>query len=70
MNTNFMNEYLVNHFNAKTLRKLAKKGITIVGVQAIPGWPGDTCFTGRAYSLDNKGMYQMRTHAGVLALAA
>jgi hypothetical protein len=50
------------HFSHETLRRLAARGITVTGLQAIPG--GDD-----AYKLNDNGTQRLRTFREVLALA-
>jgi hypothetical protein len=50
------------HFSHETLRRLAALGITVTGLQAIPG--GDD-----AYKLNDNGTQRLRTFREVLALA-
>lgn len=56
-------------FNASTRKALARKGITVIGMQAAPAYDGDTSFSGRVYRLDDNGCCRMRSHAEVLELA-
>lgn len=61
----------MNDFSKATIRKLAAKGIRLVGPVAIPDttssmpWANAT----RAYSLDNNGCGVIRSFAEVLAMA-
>jgi len=57
-------------FSKKTLSQLSKKGISIVGQQAIPGFEGDKYFSGVAYNLAYNDTGFMRTHDQVIVLAA
>lgn len=54
------------HFGAKTARALAAKGITLVSLQAVPGFPGDQYFSGTGYVLDNNGECQVLSLLEVL----
>lgn len=58
-------------FSRSTLRALARKGITLVGLTVIPG-SGDLPFaTGeRGYKLNDNGCLRIRSFREVLALAA
>lgn len=55
----------MNHFSKSTLNKLAKAGITLVGIQGIPGPYGGEV----AYILNDNGTHRVRRFAEVLALA-
>lgn len=57
------------HFGAKVVRALAQKGITLTGLQAAPGFPGDTYLTGASYVINNNDETQVRSYFEVLALA-
>lgn len=57
-------------FSKKTLSQLSKKGITIVGTQAVPANEKDIYFSETAYKLAWEGKGFMRTHSQVLILAA
>ena len=56
-------------FSKKTLAQLDKKGIKIVGSQAIPAFPGDKYFSGVSYSLSVNSRGFIRTHSQVVILA-
>lgn len=56
---------LVNHFSKSTLNKLARKGITLVGLQGIPGPYGGEI----AYILNDNGTHRVRRFAEVMDLA-
>lgn len=56
-------------FNQKTLKQLAKKEITIIGTQAVPGFEGDKYFSSVAYNLKFKETSFLRTHSQVITLA-
>lgn len=56
-------------FGKKTLALLSRKGISIVGSQAIPGFEGDRYFSGVAYNLCWNGKGFLRTHSQVIVLA-
>lgn len=60
----------MSHFSNSTLRKLARKGITLVGTTYLPGegeLPYATGETG--YCLNDNGTHRVRTFREVLALA-
>lgn len=61
----------MNDFSAATLRRLAKRGIRLVGLQALPDMSSDMPFANarRGYLLDDNGCVRVRTHAEVLELA-
>lgn len=56
-------------FSAAERRALLRKGIAIVGSQAVPAFDGDRYFSGRAYMLDIEGKGCLRSYREVLALA-
>ena len=58
-------------FTAKTVRALAKKGITIIGKTYIPG-AGDMPYANgqTGYQLNDNGCGRVRTHAQVREMAA
>jgi hypothetical protein len=56
-------------FSQKTLKGLSQKSIRVVGVQAVPGFPGDEFFTGKAYALDIYGCQYLRPHKSVMEIA-
>lgn len=60
----------MNDFTKTTLRKLAKRGITITGLTSIPGADGTYFNPTRGYVLNDNGTSRIRQHAEVLALAA
>lgn len=57
-------------FSAVTRRALLRKGIRIVGAQAVPAFDGDRYFSGVAYMLDINGCGCLRRFSEVLELAA
>ena len=60
----------LSHFSAKTLRSLAKKGITLIGITYIPGegeMPYATGETG--YCVSDNGTHRIWTFGQVLAAA-
>lgn len=61
----------MNHFSKSTLNKLARKGIAVIGIVAIPDYstsmPWANASTG--YKLDDNGTHRIRTFSEVLALA-
>lgn len=61
----------MNDFSKQTLRKLAKKGIYLIGLQAIPNMSSPMPYANaeRGYYLNNNGQGQIRTFAEVLELA-
>ena len=58
-----------SHFSVKTIKALARKGVSIIGIQALPGADGSyaNCETG--YVLDDNGTNRIRMYREVLALA-
>ena len=61
----------MNDFNRTTLRKLAKKGITLVGITLLPG-AGDLAYVNgeRGYCLNDNGTHRVLTFLQVMDLAA
>lgn len=57
-------------FSKKTLAQLTKKGISVIGAQAVPAFDGDKYFSGSAYKLEWNGTGFLRTFDQVLVLAA
>ena len=60
----------MNDFSKKTMRQLAAKGISLVGLQAIPLDSNDHYFSDTAYQLVWNGTSFIRTHSQVIVLAA
>lgn len=60
---------MARDFSKKTLSALSKKGIAVVGAQAIPAFEGDQYFTGTGYKLVRDGCLYVRTFQQVLAIA-
>lgn len=56
-------------FSRATIKTLAKRGVRVIGTQAIPAYEGDRYFSGVAYVLDVSGTSAVRTHAQVLDMA-
>lgn len=58
-------------FSSKTLRNLARKGISIVGFAVIPNMSSDMPFANgeRGYSVNDNGCGRIWTFAEVLAAA-
>ena len=62
--------YASKHFSAKTIRGLARKGITVLDTVLIPGQGDLPCANGETgYGLSDNGTYKVRTFLDVLALA-
>lgn len=59
----------MKHFSAATAKSLARKGIQVVGIQAVLAFEGDVYFQATAYMLDDNGVGRLRSFAEVLALA-
>jgi hypothetical protein len=59
-------------FNASTLAKLARRGITLVGTQMVPDYTQAMPFAcaSTAYVLNDRGTCRVRSHGEVLAIAA
>lgn len=60
----------MNDFSKKTMRQLAAKGISLVGLQATPAFEGDQYFSDTAYQLVWNGTGFIRTYSQVIVLAA
>ncbi len=62
----------MNDLSKKTLKILARRGITLVGITVIPNMASDMPFaTGeRGYLLNDNGTGIVRTFSQVLALAS
>lgn len=60
----------MNDFSRKTLNALARKGIRLVGLQAIPDEKGSFLNSSTGYCLDDNGTHRIRSFREVLALAA
>lgn len=56
-------------FSKKTLAGLSKKGVSVVGVVAVPAFEGDKYFSGTAYQLEFNGTGFIRSHSQVLVMA-
>jgi len=56
-------------FDPKTIALLEKKGVQVVGVQAMPLFEGDKYFGGQCYMLSFNGQGFMRTHSQILIMA-
>jgi hypothetical protein len=60
----------MSHFSKSTLRKLARKGITLVGTTYLPGEGALPYATGETgYCLNDNGTHRVRTFREVLELA-
>ena len=57
-------------FTSKTVRALAKKGIRIIGICAIPDMshPMPYANASRGYNLDDNGTHKIRSHKEVAAI--
>lgn len=65
-----LHQLLSRDFSATTLRGLARKGITITGLQAIPGTgPMPYANAERGYVVADNGTGRVWTHAEVLGAA-
>ena len=62
----------MNDFSRTTLRNLARKGITLVGLQAIPNMDSPMPFANadRGYVMDDNGTCRVMTFREVERLAA
>lgn len=64
----FFDQILSRHFNAATLRKLAKRGVRVIGFQLVPtndGWADSWT----AYQVDDNGTGRVLSHSDLLAIA-
>jgi hypothetical protein len=59
----------MNDFNKITIRKLAKKGISIIGKQALPGLNGSFLNPITGYVVDDNGVCKVLTHSDILRIA-
>lgn len=60
----------MNDFNKRTIRKLAAKGITIIGLQALPGQGSMPWATAeRGYKVNDNGCGRVWTHDQVTSAA-
>jgi hypothetical protein len=61
----------MNDFSAKTIAALARKGIFLRGLQAIPDMASPMPFANatRGYLVDDNGCGRVWTHADVMAAA-
>lgn len=55
-------------FSRTTLAALTAKGITVIGIQGLPGADGSFANGERGYCLDDNGTHRVRTHQEVLRL--
>lgn len=60
---------LSQDFSAKTISRLAKKGLSVVGKQAVPAFDGDQYFTGTVYQLTDGTKSVLRSHRHVLTIS-
>lgn len=62
----------MNDFSKKTLRALARKGITLIGLTVIPDNTSSMPFANgsRGYCLNDNGCHRIRSFVEVQALAA
>lgn len=60
----------MNDFSKATLRKLAKRGITLTGITALPDADGTYFNPTRGYLINDNGTGRVMVFAEVLALAA
>lgn len=61
----------MNHFSSSTLRKLARKGISVIGTTLIPDYSQPLPFANgtTAYCLNDNGTHRVRSFSDVLKLA-
>lgn len=66
----FIEEYAISQFGKRIVRKLAKKGIKVVGAQNTPNRETGRYDNGETgYLLDDNGTGRMRSYLEVLKLA-
>lgn len=56
-------------FSKKVIAQLSKKGVSIIGKQAIAAFDGDVYFSGTAYILDAAGTQILRRASQVETMA-
>lgn len=59
-----------NHFSTSTRKALAKRGVRIVGITALPDATGSYLNSSTGYQLDDNGCQRIRTYLEVRAIAA
>lgn len=64
-----MTHFSTSHFGAKAIKALAKKGITITGMQALPDQTGSFLNSETGYILNDNGTAKVRTYLQVRELA-
>lgn len=57
-----------SHFSAKVRRALLKRGIILMGLQAVPAFTGDRYFSGTAYTVSDNDTGRVLSYADVMAL--
>lgn len=64
--------YAVSTFSKKTLRKLSRKGIEIIGTTIIPNNSSDlpSAFGDTGYAINDNGTYRILTFSMILELAS
>lgn len=61
--------HVARDFSRKTLNGLTRKGIAVIGAQAVPAFQGDVYFSGVAYAISDNGTHRLLSHGAVIALA-
>lgn len=56
------------HFSGRTVRNLARKGITVTGSTLVPDDVGSYANGETVYTLNDNGTYRIRTFTDVLTL--
>ena len=70
MSSTFMQEYTVRHFGKRVINKLAKRGITIVDSQQVPGPDGSWANATTAWVIeDNDGTARCLNYLQVIERA-
>lgn len=64
-----MQAIALRHFRKTTIRRLADRGITVLGSVCVPGNDGSFANGETAYRLDDNGTHRIRTFLQVLAIA-
>lgn len=61
-----MKTIATKHFNRSTIKALKLKGLSIMGMTAIPAFPGDSYFSGTAYTMSDG---RIKTFLEILSIA-
>jgi hypothetical protein len=61
---------VARNFSSKTLKGLTRKGIAVIGSQAVPAFQGDVYFSDVAYAISDNGTHRLLRHGEIIALSA